>query len=119
MQGIKERPEFEAYQKVKLLGEGSFGKAFLVRRVTDSNMCVMKMIDIGRMSEKEKKETLQEARLLEAFSHPNIVTFIEVFKTKRGKLCILMDYCDGGDLGRAAARGEPQQKPGNRQRRAE
>ena len=95
MIGIKERPEFEAYQKVKLLGEGSFGKAFLVRRVKDSNMCVMKMIDIGRMSEKEKKETLQEARLLEAFSHPNIVTFIEVFKTKKGKLCIIMDYCDG------------------------
>ena len=95
MYGIKERPEFEAYQKVKLLGEGSFGKAFLVRRVNDGNMCVMKMIDIGRMSEKEKKETLQEARLLEAFSHPNIVTFIEVFKTKRGKLCIIMDYCDG------------------------
>lgn len=32
---------------------------------------------------------------MEAFSHPNIVTFIEVFKTKRGKLCIIMDYCDG------------------------
>ena len=95
MQGIKERPEFEAYQKVKLLGEGSFGKAFLVRRVKDSNMCVMKMIDIGRMSEREKKETVQEARLLEAFNHPNIVTFIEVFKTKKGKLCIIMDYCDG------------------------
>ena len=58
MHGIKERPEFEAYQKVKLLGEGSFGKAFLVRRVKDSNICVMKMIDIQRMSEKEKKETL-------------------------------------------------------------
>ena len=95
MRGLKERPEFEAYQKVKLLGEGSFGKAFLVRRVNDGNMCVMKMIDIGRMSEREKKETVQEARLLEAFNHPNIVTFIEVFKTKKGKLCIIMDYCDG------------------------
>jgi len=29
---IKERAEFEAYQKIKLLGEGSFGKAFLVSR---------------------------------------------------------------------------------------
>ena len=56
------------------------------------------MVDMGRMSEREKKETVQEARLLEAFSHPNIVTFIEVFKTKKGKLCIIMDYCDGGDL---------------------
>ena len=58
MHAIKEHPEFEAYQKVKLLGEGSFGKAFQVRRVNDGNMCVMKMIDIARMSEREKKETL-------------------------------------------------------------
>ena len=95
MQNIKERPEFEEYSKVKLLGEGSFGKAFLVRRVKDGNQCVMKMIDIHRMSEKEKREVVQEAKLLEALSHPNIVQFIEVFKTKKGKLCIIMDFADG------------------------
>ena len=95
MQNIKERPEFEEYSKVKLLGEGSFGKAFLVRRVKDGNQCVMKMIDIHRMSDKEKREVVQEAKLLEALSHPNIVQFIEVFKTKKGKLCIIMDFADG------------------------
>lgn len=58
----------------------------------------MKVIDIGRMPESEKKETLQEAKILEALSHPNIVTFIEVYKTKKGKLCIIMDFADGGDL---------------------
>ena len=98
LNGVKERPEFESYQKIKLLGEGSFGKAFLVRRVKDNQQCVMKMIDIHRMSEKEKRETVQEAKLLEALKHPNIVTFIEVYKTKRGKLCIIMDFADGGDL---------------------
>ena len=29
MHAIKERPEFEAYQKVKLLGEGSFGSPMM------------------------------------------------------------------------------------------
>lgn len=58
----------------------------------------MKMIDIQKMSESERKEVVQEARLLEALSHPNIVRFIEVYKTKKGKLCIIMDYADGGDL---------------------
>jgi serine/threonine protein kinase len=38
---------------------------------------------------------LQESRLLEALQHPNIVRFIEVYKTKKGKLCIIMDYADG------------------------
>ena len=47
------------------------------------------------MSESERKETVQEAKILEALSHPNIVKFIEVFKTKKGKLCIVMDFADG------------------------
>ena len=58
----------------------------------------MKQIDISVLSSEEKKEVLLESRLLEALSHPNIVKFIEVYKTKRGKLCIIMDYADGGDL---------------------
>lgn len=30
--------------------------------------------------------------------HPNIIRFKEVYKTKKGQLCIVMDYADGGDL---------------------
>ena len=36
MHNIKERQEFENYRKIKLLGEGSFGKAFLVERASDN-----------------------------------------------------------------------------------
>ena len=36
--------------------------------------------------------------LLKELSHPNIVRFIEVYKTKNGKLCIVMDFADGGDV---------------------
>lgn len=50
------------------------------------------------MSEEERKETLREAKILEVLNHPNITRFREVYKTKKGKLCIVMDYCDGGDL---------------------
>mmetsp|Transcript_20835 Transcript_20835/g.28751 ORF Transcript_20835/g.28751 Transcript_20835/m.28751 type:complete len:102 (-) Transcript_20835:1230-1535(-) len=50
------------------------------------------------MSEEERRETLREARVLEVLNHPNIVRFREVYKTKKGKLCIVMDYADGGDL---------------------
>ena len=95
MGGIKEREEFEQYTKIKLLGEGSFGKAYLVTRNSDGLQCVMKQIDIGRLSEQQKKETLQEARLLAVLKHPNIVQFIETYKTKKGKLCIIMDFADG------------------------
>lgn len=36
MHALRERQEFESYKKIKLLGEGAFGKAFLVERVHDN-----------------------------------------------------------------------------------
>jgi len=50
------------------------------------------------LSKDEKKEAMQEAKIMEVLQHPNIVKFREVYTTKTGKLCIVMDYCDGGDL---------------------
>lgn len=35
---------------------------------------------------------------MEVLNHPNIIRFKEVYKTKKGQLCIVMDYADGGDL---------------------
>lgn len=88
----------EVYKKVKTLGEGSFGKAYLVECQSDKSLAVIKQIDITQMSEEEKKETLDEAKIMENLTHPNIIHFREVYKTKRGKLWIVMDYADGGDL---------------------
>jgi len=92
------KPAPEVYKKVKTLGEGSFGKAYLVECQSDKSKAVIKQIDITQMSEEEKKETLDEAKIMENLTHPNIIHFREVYKTKRGKLCIVMDYADGGDL---------------------
>ena len=50
------------------------------------------------MSEEVRRDTLKEAKILELLSHPNIVRFREVYKTMKGKLCIVMDYADDGDL---------------------
>jgi serine/threonine protein kinase len=47
------------------------------------------------MTEEEKQETLREAKILEVLNHPNIIRFKEVYKTKKGQLCIVMDYADG------------------------
>jgi len=70
----------------------------LVECIDDNSKWVIKQIDLNTMSEDEKKTTLKEAKILEALKHPNIVKFKEVYKTKKGKLCIVMEYADGGDL---------------------
>jgi NIMA (never in mitosis gene a)-related kinase len=80
---------------VKLLGEGSFGKAYLVECLKDKSLWVIKQMSLNAMTEDERRETLKESKILEALSHPNIVKFKEVYKTKKGKLCIVMEYADG------------------------
>lgn len=87
--------DYEQYRRLKLLGEGSFGKAFLCENVTNKALVVIKEVDIHAMPEAEKRDTIKEAKILEALNHPNIVKFREVYKTRKGKLCIVMDYADG------------------------
>ena len=47
------------------------------------------------MSPEDKQATFREAKILEVLNHPNIIRFKEVYKTKQGQLCIVMDYADG------------------------
>ena len=87
--------ETETYKRLKVLGEGSYGKALLCESLIDGSLCVIKELDLNFMSESEKRDTIKEAKILEALNHPNIIRFQEVYKTKAGKLCIVMDYADG------------------------
>mmetsp|Transcript_2117 Transcript_2117/g.2411 ORF Transcript_2117/g.2411 Transcript_2117/m.2411 type:complete len:280 (+) Transcript_2117:157-996(+) len=50
------------------------------------------------MDEKEAEDATKEAKIMEYLAHPNIIKFRETYKTKKGNLCIVMDYADGGDL---------------------
>ena len=46
----------------------------------------------------EIKDALYEAKIMEVLHHPNIIGFEESYNTKSGKLCMIMEYADGGDL---------------------
>jgi len=84
------------YVEIKKIGEGSFGRALLVA-TSDGNRLVCKMVDVSQASPKETHDAVKESRLLAHFKHPYIVRYRESF-TDSGWLCILMDYCEGGDL---------------------
>eukprot|EP00057_Strongylocentrotus_purpuratus_P023351 XP_011677825.1 PREDICTED: serine/threonine-protein kinase Nek1 isoform X2 [Strongylocentrotus purpuratus] len=91
------------YIKKKQIGEGSFGKALLVKSKADGKEYVIKEINISKMKRKEKEESKKEVAVLRKMKHPNIVSYAESFE-ERGNLYIVMDYCDGGDLYQAINR---------------
>ncbi|XP_069388796.1 serine/threonine-protein kinase Nek5 isoform X2 [Paralichthys olivaceus] len=85
------------YEVVRQIGEGAFGKAFLVRERGGDRQRVVKQIDLRKMSAREKEASKKEVTLLSKMRHPNIVSFSASFE-ERGSLYIVMEYCDGGDM---------------------
>ncbi|NXQ14283.1 NEK3 kinase, partial [Peucedramus taeniatus] len=86
----------EGYNVLKVLGEGSFGRALLVHHRISDQKYVMKEIRLP-MSSSGIENSRKEAVLLAKMKHPNIVAFKESFEAD-GHLYIVMEYCDDGDL---------------------
>jgi NIMA (never in mitosis gene a)-related kinase len=88
----------EQYKKIKTLGSGAYGVAYLVKGSNSGREMVIKEIDLAAMDEGDQKASLTEAKVMKLLNHPNIVKFYDVYKTKRKKLCIVMEFANGGDL---------------------
>eukprot|EP00927_Polykrikos_kofoidii_P078957 TRINITY_DN75759_c0_g1_i1.p1 TRINITY_DN75759_c0_g1~~TRINITY_DN75759_c0_g1_i1.p1 ORF type:complete len:336 (-),score=51.90 TRINITY_DN75759_c0_g1_i1:116-1123(-) len=84
------------YTKVRDIGQGSYGKATLVQD-QEGKMYVMKTIDMSAMDKKQRRDAINEVRVLSFLRHPYIVSYRESF-SEHTTLAIVMDYADGGDL---------------------
>ena len=88
-----------SYTKIKCIGEGSFGKAWLVSRPPTNSQYVLKEINMTKMNDKERSEAQKEVKVLAQMNHVNIVQYIEDFlDSSKTSLSIVMEYCAGGDM---------------------
>lgn len=97
----------DRYRQIKVLGRGSYGEVWLISPLestvtgkTKYPRCVLKRISLNRAND-EKNELVaaeREAKLLSSLAHPNIVSYIESFRSRDGYLNIIMAFCEGGDL---------------------
>lgn len=75
------------------------GACYLMRNNEDNRYYVIKQIDLAKMSKKERQQALNEARVLSALKHPNIINYVDSFLARRSDhLCIVMEYAEGGDI---------------------
>lgn len=93
-------PTEPQYKKIKLLGEGSYGKAYQVEETHSKKEYALKSIIIEGIDKKELEETKKEIRILKQLDHPNIIHFKEAFICKYPKLTlnIITEFANGGDL---------------------
>jgi NIMA (never in mitosis gene a)-related kinase len=85
------------YEEVRVLGEGSFGRAILSRRKSDGQPVVIKEIRIASMAPNQRADAQREASILSSLDHSFIIKYYESFQ-ERDLFCIAMEYADGGDL---------------------
>lgn len=85
------------YERVRELGSGSFGKAFLVRRLADNQLLVAKRMDLSAMTDKDKKYAKAEIQCLAACDHFAIIKYYEDF-VEENNMLIVMEFADAGDL---------------------
>jgi len=58
----------------------------------------MKRINLQSTTQDAIEETEREANLLSTLEHPNIIRYVESFRSWDSHLNIVMHYCEGGDL---------------------
>ena len=91
----------ENYKKIRELGEGGFGTAYLVERTSDEVKFVIKEIRVIGLTESELNYVEEEAIKMINLRQLNVVKYEAHWfdaKTPPETLYIVMEYCDSGDL---------------------
>mmetsp|Transcript_63372 Transcript_63372/g.145769 ORF Transcript_63372/g.145769 Transcript_63372/m.145769 type:complete len:898 (+) Transcript_63372:94-2787(+) len=94
---------WEKYEKLKVLGQGAYGSAILVKRQSNGEKFVVKQIPLGDVTEEAKQQALEEAKVLRKMSYTNIVAYEDLIMDG-DHLFIVMEYANGGDLSAAVKR---------------
>lgn len=91
------------FERLHVVGKGSFGTAILCRRKCDNNLIVLKQVDLRNMKAGDRKSAVKEAQLLSILKHENIVTYFSS-RVHDGQLFIEMEFCSEGTLDNFLAR---------------
>uniref|UniRef100_A0AAR2LPM5 non-specific serine/threonine protein kinase n=1 Tax=Pygocentrus nattereri TaxID=42514 RepID=A0AAR2LPM5_PYGNA len=95
-----EKADPSQFELLKVLGQGSFGKVFLVRKIMGPDagqLYAMKVLKKASLKVRDRVRTKMERDILVEVNHPFIVKLHYAFQTE-GKLYLILDFLRGGDV---------------------
>uniref|UniRef100_A0A670K0F4 non-specific serine/threonine protein kinase n=1 Tax=Podarcis muralis TaxID=64176 RepID=A0A670K0F4_PODMU len=95
-----EKADPAQFELLKVLGQGSFGKVFLVRKIFGPDagqLYAMKVLKKASLKVRDRVRTKMERDILVEVNHPFIVKLHYAFQTE-GKLYLILDFLRGGDV---------------------
>jgi protein kinase A len=93
-------PDISALQTYRLLGEGYFGKVYLVKDPNDASGTFLALKTISKyhlICDDQVHTVMREKEILQLCSHPNIANLLAT-KQDASSLYILQSFIPGGDL---------------------
>ena len=85
------------FEIIKELGKGSYGTVYTVKSLLNSNIYVMKKMELNYLNPRQQQECYREVSILKKVSHRNIIKYYSSFLDKE-ILYIIMEYAELGDL---------------------
>ena len=93
-----DRRASDAYERLRLLGEGGGGRTWLARdRARDRLVVLKEPLERWQQEPTAREAVLREARLAAKVRHPHVVSVEQVVEGKASPI-IVMEYLDGGSL---------------------
>lgn len=86
------------FKIIKEVGEGSYGRVYLAKRVSDKKKVAIKMLDKHHLIKSHKVEhVMREKKILSEFTHPNLIELVGTFQDE-DNLYFALGYEENGDL---------------------